>query len=325
MHVTCFNWVAKYVYDAWGNHKTFALNSSEWVDISSQTAYNENSSLNEKLAILNPFRYRSYYFDIETGFYYLQSRYYDPQVGRFLSLDSLEYLDPETIHGLNLFAYCLNNPVTAIDPSGNFAVFLACVIAGLIAGAIIGGTAGGIVAYNLASETGATGWELVGWTILGIFGGTAAGGAIGAAIGAGVGGLLSGIFALGSVIGGGSTFALIGGGTLSGAGSLAIASVSIGSAIAAGTGIGVLGAGLVFMSKPNSGRIRYSDGTGTNPDGSKMSQEEAEMAYKNSKDPVYGAFDFIDTQSISQLAVDFVKDSLFDIMRFVDNVKSIMK
>ena len=221
----------------------------------------------------------------------MQSRYYDPQVGRFLSPDSLEYLDPETIHGLNLFSYCLNNPVMAIDPSGHFAVsiFLACVIAGLIAGAIIGGTAGGIVAHNLASETGATGWELVGWTILGVFGGAAVGGAMGATIGAGVGGLLSGIFALGSVIGGGSTFALIGGGTLSGAGSLAIASVSIGSAIAAGTGIGVLGAGLVFMSKPNSGRIRYSDGTGTNPDGSKMSQEEAEMAYKNSKDPVFRA------------------------------------
>ena len=112
--------IAKYVYDAWGNHKTFALNSSEWVDISSQTAYNENSSLNEKLAILNPFRYRSYYFDIETGFYYLQSRYYDPQVGRFLSPDSLEYLDPETIHGLNLFAYCLNNPVMGYDPVGTW-------------------------------------------------------------------------------------------------------------------------------------------------------------------------------------------------------------
>ena len=116
--------IAKYVYDAWGNHKTFALNSSEWVDISSQTAYNENSILNEKLALLNPFRYRSYYFDIETGYYYLQSRYYDPQVGRFLSPDSLEYLDPETIHGLNLFAYCANNPVMAIDPSGHMPKWL---------------------------------------------------------------------------------------------------------------------------------------------------------------------------------------------------------
>lgn len=74
--------------------------------------------MNEKVAILNPFRYRSYYFDIENKLYYLQSRYYDPETGRFINADALEYLDPETIHGLNLYAYCGNNPVMYSDVTG---------------------------------------------------------------------------------------------------------------------------------------------------------------------------------------------------------------
>ncbi len=67
---------------------------------------------------LNPFRYRGYYYDTETGLYYLQTRYYDPELGRFISQDSLEYADPETINGLNLFAYCANNPIKYVDPTG---------------------------------------------------------------------------------------------------------------------------------------------------------------------------------------------------------------
>lgn len=67
----------------------------------------------------NPFRYRSYYFDDETGLYYLKSRYYDPEVGRFITIDNLSYIDPETINGLNLYAYCGNNPVMRVDENGN--------------------------------------------------------------------------------------------------------------------------------------------------------------------------------------------------------------
>ncbi len=91
--------VAHYAYDAWGN---------------CEILQNVNN-----VATLNPFRYRSYYFDEETGLYYLQSRYYDPELGRFISADSIEYLDPETLGGLNLYAYCGNNPVMAVDPNGN--------------------------------------------------------------------------------------------------------------------------------------------------------------------------------------------------------------
>lgn len=62
---------------------------------------------------------RGYYYDIETELYFLKTRYYDPEVGRFISRDSIEYLDPETINGLNLYAYCNNNLVSNVDPNGN--------------------------------------------------------------------------------------------------------------------------------------------------------------------------------------------------------------
>jgi len=91
--------VAQYAYDAWGNCRVL-------VDVGG-------------IAEVNPFRYRSYYFDEETGLYYLQTRYYDPEVGRFINADSIEYLDPETIDGLNLYAYCGNNPVMRIDTQGS--------------------------------------------------------------------------------------------------------------------------------------------------------------------------------------------------------------
>ena len=100
------NVVVEYRYDAWGNHKVYNPDGTENAD-------------KNFIGNINPFRYRSYYFDTETGFYYLQTRYYDPEVGRFINMDSIEYADPETINGLNLFAYCLNNPVYYIDVSGN--------------------------------------------------------------------------------------------------------------------------------------------------------------------------------------------------------------
>ncbi len=70
------------------------------------------------IGTLNPFRYRGYYYDTETGLYYLNSRYYDPRTCRFISADIL--LDTRTFPGYNLFAYCLNNPELYADPSGKF-------------------------------------------------------------------------------------------------------------------------------------------------------------------------------------------------------------
>ncbi len=72
------------------------------------------------LANRNPYRYRGYYYDKELSLYHLQTRYYDPQTGRFISPDTIEYLDPISINGLNLYTYCLNNPIMCADPSGHW-------------------------------------------------------------------------------------------------------------------------------------------------------------------------------------------------------------
>ena len=95
------NVVVEYKYDAWGNHEA-------------EVTDEEYAVLAEK----NPFRYRSYYYDEESGLYYLQTRYYDPETGRFISRDSVEYAAPESINGLNLYAYCSDNPVMNVDPTG---------------------------------------------------------------------------------------------------------------------------------------------------------------------------------------------------------------
>ena len=68
---------------------------------------------------LNPFRYRGYYYEVETGYYYLQTRYYNPEWGRFLNADG--YINANgDILGYNMFAYCGNNPVMGYDPTGEW-------------------------------------------------------------------------------------------------------------------------------------------------------------------------------------------------------------
>jgi RHS repeat-associated protein len=100
------NIVVKYIYNAWGDH-----------------AVTDTSGL--ALGSLNPFRYKSYYYDTETGFYYLKARYYDPETGRFISRDNVSYLAPNVINGLNLYAYCGNNAVMRIDSTGCFFEWIA--------------------------------------------------------------------------------------------------------------------------------------------------------------------------------------------------------
>ena len=100
--------VARYVYDTWGN--TIGIldaNGNQITDTSS-------------IAVQNPFRYRSYYYDSESGLYYLQSRYYDPVVGRFISADGQIAGVGSTVNGYNLFVYCFNNPVNASDSEGEW-------------------------------------------------------------------------------------------------------------------------------------------------------------------------------------------------------------
>ena len=94
------NTVVEYTYDAWGK----LLNMTD-------------SSGDAHIGQKNPFLYRGYYYDSETWLYYLNSRYYDPQTGRFLNSDEQLGLNQDLL-SYNLFAYCGNNPINRLDPSG---------------------------------------------------------------------------------------------------------------------------------------------------------------------------------------------------------------
>ncbi len=94
---------------------------------------NVGGSMASTLGIQNPFRYRGYVYDQETGLYYLQTCYYDPEPGRFISADDLSYLGAGgELPGCNLFAYCGNNPVNMVDSAGNEAISISvCVVGGV--------------------------------------------------------------------------------------------------------------------------------------------------------------------------------------------------
>ena len=113
------NVVVEYIYDSWGNVLSIT------------------GSLANTLGQDNPFRYRGYYFDSDTGLYYLNSRYYDANTGRFINADGLV----QTGQGLldkNMFAYCMNNPVNFLDPYGtDLLAVLALIGVVAIGGALI--------------------------------------------------------------------------------------------------------------------------------------------------------------------------------------------
>ncbi len=100
---------ATYTYDAWG--KLIGITNSAGTSIINK------QTTSTSLANLNPLRYRGYYYDNETGFYYLQSRYYDPTMRRFLNADAYASTGQGFI-GTNMFAYCNNNPVIFVDNGG---------------------------------------------------------------------------------------------------------------------------------------------------------------------------------------------------------------
>jgi RHS repeat-associated protein len=115
------NIVVRYVYDAWGRH----------------IVAQDTSGIG--LGALNPIRYRGYFYDVESGLYSLSLRYYDPETGRFLNADSIDnaMLQMNEINGLNLYAFCLSNPVNNSDLTGGFVItaFLIALGVGLIVGA----------------------------------------------------------------------------------------------------------------------------------------------------------------------------------------------
>ena len=96
--------VAQYNYDAFGNI------------LSIKDANGNNITSSTHIANVNPLRYRGYFYDTETGFYYLNSRYYDPATRRFISADNV--IDERDFDSLNLYSYCGNDPVNRKDNGG---------------------------------------------------------------------------------------------------------------------------------------------------------------------------------------------------------------
>ena len=213
----------KYNYDAWGNHRIGNARNELIYDSATgviATGYENH------IAILNPIRYRGYYYDTETQLFYCNSRYYSPEICRWISPDNVKYLDPESINGLNLYCYCANNPIMYVDPSGHawydvfawigvglFAAALTVATLGA-AGIAIGGIAGGIIMgaaigtlalgtagaaigaiggmiYDVV-ESNAFGTSIWLWTKAGFGVGAIAGAVIGGAMGGVAGASLSG-------------------------------------------------------------------------------------------------------------------------------------
>ena len=242
------NIVVKYIYDCWGNHAVIDANGQDIVNM-------------QHIGNLNPFRYRGYYYDTETGLYYLQTRYYDPELGRFISQDSIEYADYESVNGLNLYAYCGNDPVNNIDPMGTWSWKKFWKRFGIIVGAVVAVAAvtaavvltAGAAAVALGASAAVTAGIMAGAAVGGIAAGTYS--IVSQSVNSGIDNLNIGTVAL-TTFGGSTIGAVVGGAmALSGgaAGSFAIAgggSVNVGSAIAK---VGALGLSILFAKwKPGS-------------------------------------------------------------------------
>ena len=171
--------VARYSYDAWGNHTVLYCR--------------------DNMSHINPWRYRGKYQDRGTGLYYLNTRYYDPAIRRFINADNymLVPLLATQRGGLNMYAYALNNPVMYVDPNGQLVItgttLLIAILIGAAIGAAIGGTVGGITAAANGQNV-----------IAGIFIGAAFGAIAGA--GAAAGGVLMAPLLTGAVAAGKMTF-----------------------------------------------------------------------------------------------------------------------
>lgn len=174
-----YNLVASYKYDSFG--KIIAIEDGSQNDISNNPNH---------IASINPFRYRSYYYDNETELYYLNSRYYSPEIGRFINADAIiKDLSTNSL-STNMYSYCKNNPIIHSDKNGQWAIFddIAAGIVGLFVGV------GSQLITDVTTSVISGSWQFSSWetyagaAIGGIVGGITtlyAGPVIGAAVGAG--------------------------------------------------------------------------------------------------------------------------------------------
>ena len=115
--------IASYVYDAWGN---FTKSRPTGVTYGTADTFVYNK---------NPFTYRGYYYDvdIDMGYYYLQTRYYDPEIGRFINMDAFSDPGAGSLIEYNIYVYVANNPVSNFDSTGQFLlIYLILYTLGLI-------------------------------------------------------------------------------------------------------------------------------------------------------------------------------------------------
>ena len=213
------NLVVQYAYNAWGKIQSIT------------------GTLATTVGEYNPFRYKGYHFDSDTGMYYCHTRYYVPDWCRWLCADGVIGLDPFGLFDQNLYCYCGNDPVNYFDPTGHSAILI-----GLIIGAIIGAAAGfGLATYKDYKDdgkvfNGSVEWyEYVGLTI--------AGGVIGGGLGAGAGYIASSI---------GASFAA-GGLSFSSSGAAAMLSSCQTTFVEIAS---VIGAGVLFASTNRPGDNR---------------------------------------------------------------------
>ena len=242
--------LARYTYDPWG--KLTSVKNASGVTITDAS----------NIALRNPFRYRSYMYDDETGLYYVSSRYYDPEIGRFISPDTTDVLTatPMGLTDKNLYAYCDNNPVIRADHGGDFWH--------IVAGAAIGGLIGGISSIVGQAVSG----QKINWAEVGV---SAASGALTGAITAacpGMGAVATGI--VHGVVGAGAHVAteLVNGRTPTVAGTLA-----------AGVTSGVLAGGTKAIGNAiSSGKLEIGKIKGV-----RASEGYPGVRYKTNAGPAY--------------------------------------